>query len=577
MITVRRLVCIVIVALLFPEIGAAQVRTPNVSNSSVLATGSKRSRALRDRFADVINVKDFGAKGDGVTNDTGAIQAAIDAAAGRGAAVSIPAGNYVVTNVSATEVLRVTGAVTITGAGAQSSMLLIPSYVPTTADVIHYAATTASGFKHLRLSDLGIIPVSGTPARYAVNIDTTIGPIADMVIERLYVEQLGSGSLTNTNPVRTDGWFTSSIRDSFFVGGIAMNRAGDSVRILNNTITGNGIGIDWDAVVGTNVGLIAGNNITSKDSAIRLRSAYRTVIRDNNIEPWSGGGYSGNPCINVTGSVSDVYETRIIGNTILASLVTGTTAISFDRALNPWVGPNTIYAAGVGVGVSTTVNTVGLKVDRTASAWTVGPTQVNDGSGQAVEPIYSPISIMSLGAGPVRIGGTTGTYSGALVLKGAGGITETIYGSSNTVRPRLSFFQEGIDSFDIAAGNGIWFYQGGATLVGGFDTAGVHADAGLFKRTIIPLGTDRGDTSQTLTVGTDAQIQLWATTLTANRTVTLATIGAVNGDAFRVVRTGLGAFTLDVGGLKVIPSATAGFVDVAYNGTAWVLTGYGAL
>ena len=34
---------------------------------------------------------------------------------------------------------------------------------------------------------------------------------------------------------------------------------------------------------------------------------------------------------------------------------------------------------------------------------------------------------------------------------------------------------------------------------------------------------------------------------------------------------------LDVGGLKIIPSATAAWVDVEFTGSAWVLTGYGTL
>lgn len=91
------------------------------------------------------------------------------------------------------------------------------------------------------------------------------------------------------------------------------------------------------------------------------------------------------------------------------------------------------------------------------------------------------------------------------------------------------------------------------------------------------VSSDRGDTSPTIAVGTDSMIQRFATTLTGNRTVTLSTTGAQNGDKFRIVRTGLGSFTLDVGGLKTIPSATAAYVDVHYNGSAWVLTGYGAL
>jgi hypothetical protein len=91
------------------------------------------------------------------------------------------------------------------------------------------------------------------------------------------------------------------------------------------------------------------------------------------------------------------------------------------------------------------------------------------------------------------------------------------------------------------------------------------------------VSADRGNTDQTLTVGVDEPIQRWASALGSNRTVTLSTTGAINGDRFRIVRTGLGAFTLDVGGLKTIPSATAAFVDVSYNGSAWVLTGYGLL
>jgi hypothetical protein len=56
------------------------------------ATGGSTSRAAQDRAAEVVNVKDFGAVGDGVTDDSTAIQNAINA----GNTVVFPAGTYLI-------------------------------------------------------------------------------------------------------------------------------------------------------------------------------------------------------------------------------------------------------------------------------------------------------------------------------------------------------------------------------------------------------------------------------------------------------------------------------------------------
>jgi hypothetical protein len=67
----------------------------DVSAATSLSTGTTTLRTLAARGADVVNVKDFGATGNGTTNDCPSINAAISAAnAGGGGTVFLPAGTY---------------------------------------------------------------------------------------------------------------------------------------------------------------------------------------------------------------------------------------------------------------------------------------------------------------------------------------------------------------------------------------------------------------------------------------------------------------------------------------------------
>jgi hypothetical protein len=70
----------------------------NISNSTAIATGSTTARSLANRFADVVNVLDFGADNTGATDCVAAINAAITFAKSKGGSVILfPAGTYKVT------------------------------------------------------------------------------------------------------------------------------------------------------------------------------------------------------------------------------------------------------------------------------------------------------------------------------------------------------------------------------------------------------------------------------------------------------------------------------------------------
>lgn len=90
--------------------------------TNVTATGSTTARSLVNRFADTVNVKDFGAVGDGVTNDTSAIQTAIAASAGN--TVYFPSGTYLVSGATANAALTLPVAgVCLMGDGKFSSTI----------------------------------------------------------------------------------------------------------------------------------------------------------------------------------------------------------------------------------------------------------------------------------------------------------------------------------------------------------------------------------------------------------------------------------------------------------------------
>lgn len=91
------------------------------------------------------------------------------------------------------------------------------------------------------------------------------------------------------------------------------------------------------------------------------------------------------------------------------------------------------------------------------------------------------------------------------------------------------------------------------------------------------ISDDNGNASVSLETGKSAPTQVWATDLTASRTVTFGTNGALRGDAFRLIRKDSGAGTLTA---LLTPSRlvrTNEWLDAVYNGTNWTVAAAGTL
>jgi hypothetical protein len=134
-----------------------------------------------------------------------------------------------------------------------------------------------------------------------------------------------------------------------------------------------------------------------------------------------------------------------------------------------------------------------------------------------------------------------------------------------------------------------WTVNGGASAVftgfyGPANFAVKFITATLDVKVVLVTGREHPEAVTPIATDADATLTPWSTTptvlhtgvLTADRVLTLATTNAVTGKTkYRITRTGSGAFNLSVGGLKNLVQNT--WCDVIWNGSAFVLTGYGAL
>lgn len=315
------------------------------------------------KLAQYVSVKDFGAVGDGANDDTAEIQAAINRGQLTGQSVYLPAGNYLVTTS-----LQITAPVTLFGDG-WGSCLYVSSSFSALSDVIWINPSAYT--ENIIIKDLSIRPVSGTPARYGIGVDIRNYGVAYSEFSGLRISALGNycfAVIPNATPI-TDGFFTSVIDRCTFVGGIKLDKAGDSIRITNNTITGPRIGIYVDLLNGPFDGgphglLIDGNNITSNGGALYVLNCTMGVFSNNNVELPSPSGVTNNAMIDLDGinSFSLSVNGLTLINNFLGSAVAGYDTVRVNYGRNVLILGNYVSHSAGSYSYKITANASGTRI-----------------------------------------------------------------------------------------------------------------------------------------------------------------------------------------------------------------------
>ena len=341
-----------------------------------------------------VSVMDFGATGNGTTDDTAAIAAAI-AAAPSGGTVFYPCGTYLVSG-SGTAVFSYSKVITHVGVGYCSEILLSAS-IPTNRDIFYFNPTTAvqgGGFKNI----IGA-PVSGSPGQHFIHVDTTANTaasVSDFVVENSQFVQTGGGYSLYLHG-RSDGVGTKFSRFSGnqFLGGVNALFVGDTVNFgPKNFFGGASIALLVSQVAGAGNVIINNNNIVSNGfQAVVIDSGTKPIIQGNEIENANSATLTGSAVVDIRGSTATVVNPVIEDNQIQVNASTGNpTPLRIGAASGAIVDRNYISPATAQAGVVISSSATGAQIGCLNVFLTASPNYTNAGSGTQ---LCTPNNILS--------------------------------------------------------------------------------------------------------------------------------------------------------------------------------------
>jgi hypothetical protein len=286
--------------------------------------------SAQDKLRQFISVKDFGALGDGITNDTAAIQAAINSLGSIGGTLWFPSGNYIVsTSITASCPITVIGsgisASVITSTTANIDVLTFSKWfsishisfsVANTSNAIVQSASSSnhqqSEIRNCLCTSANNFFVTYSPLEFVIDGNWITGTTAGIWFNSVAHPDQGDCYITNNTFIPAGNGTSAGIRITYGSGiYITANKfngsgyahikfdgtnGGDYI-IANNSLEGQptyAIDLSPTALGGISKILINSNQFSGDVTAhVHINGSYRTTVTDNtfnNVTPSTGIG-----------------------------------------------------------------------------------------------------------------------------------------------------------------------------------------------------------------------------------------------------------------------------------------------